>query len=113
MGGTERAGLEGLGGNVDRGRADGRRPDRNSGIGEAPATARPTTAPNGRNGSWYADAAWIICHDKKARRAKPGIPMLVDGMVGRASLWRLAGNSINPILASEVIGALMDVLDNA
>ena len=60
------------------------------------------------NGSWWADAEWIECHDGKARRAKPGIPMLVDGMVGRASVWRLAGNSIVPQLAAEVIAAFLD-----
>lgn len=62
-----------------------------------------------RNGSWWADADWIACHDGKARRTKSGIPMLVDGMVGRASVWRLAGNSIVPQLAAEVIGAFLDV----
>jgi DNA (cytosine-5)-methyltransferase 1 len=61
-----------------------------------------------RNGSWYADAEWITCHDGKARRAKPGIPMLVDGMAGRSDLWSLAGNSISPVLASEVIKAFLD-----
>lgn len=60
------------------------------------------------NGSWWADAEWITCHDGKARRAKSGIPMLVDGMAGRASVWRLAGNSIVPQLAAEVIAAFLD-----
>jgi hypothetical protein len=29
-------------------------------------------------------------------------------MVGRVDLWRLAGNSISPVVAAEVIGAFMD-----
>jgi DNA (cytosine-5)-methyltransferase 1 len=69
---------------------------------------RPTPPPDGRNGSWFADAEWIQCHDGKARRAKPGTPMLVDGLVGRASIWRLAGNSILPQLAAEVLASLLD-----
>lgn len=64
---------------------------------------------NGRNGSWWADADWIECHDGKARRAKSSIPMLVNGLAGRIGLWRLAGNSISPILAAEVIAAFLDV----
>lgn len=63
---------------------------------------------HGRNGSWWADAEWIICHDGKARRAKPGISMLVDGLPGRVGLWRIAGNAISPILAAEIIGAFLD-----
>lgn len=62
-----------------------------------------------RNGSWWADGEWITCHDGKARRAKPSIPMLVDGMAGRSSVWRLAGNSIVPQLAAEVIASILDV----
>ena len=62
----------------------------------------------GRNGSWWADAEWIICHDGKARRTKPGIPMLVDGLPGRVAAWRLIGNAISPILTAEVIGAFLD-----
>ncbi|WP_203309806.1 DNA cytosine methyltransferase [Sphingomonas beigongshangi] len=65
---------------------------------------------DGRNGSWWADHDWIACHDGKARRTEPGARMLVDGLPGRVGLWRVAGNAISPILAAEVIGALMDTL---
>lgn len=147
------AGFQGLGGDVDRGRADRRRPDGDSGDGEVPAAHRSIASPDGGgrgqdvadtlgggwsrfgesqhsgiegasggiplgrsvdrlkhgpNGSWWADGEWIVCHDGKARRAKPGIRMLVNGMAGRIDLWRLAGNSIIPILAAEVIGAILD-----
>ena len=64
---------------------------------------------DGRNGSWWADAEWIVSPlDDKARRTKPGLPFLVDGLVGRADLWRLCGNSIVPILAAEVIAAFLE-----
>ena len=62
-----------------------------------------------RNGSWWAEAEWIVSPlDGKARRTKPGIPMLVDGLIGRVAAWRLIGNAISPILAAEVIGAYLD-----
>lgn len=60
------------------------------------------------NGSWWADAEWIECHDGKARRRVPGAPLLVDGLPGRVDLWRVAGNAISPVLAAEVIGAFLD-----
>ena len=64
---------------------------------------------NGRNGSWWADAEWIVSPlDDKARRTKPGLPFLVDGLVGRTDLWRLCGNSIVAVLAAEVIAAFLD-----
>lgn len=71
--------------------------------------ARPASPPDGRNGSAWAGAGWLVCHDGKARRTEPGIRLLVDGMAGRVPAWRLAGNSISPILAAEVIGAFLDV----
>lgn len=61
-----------------------------------------------RNGSAWAGACWIACHDGKARRTEPGLRLLVDGMAGRVPAWRLAGNSISPVLAAEVIGAFLD-----
>jgi DNA (cytosine-5)-methyltransferase 1 len=61
-----------------------------------------------RNGSAWAGAEWIACHDGKARRTESGLRLLVNGMAGRIPAWRLAGNSISPILAAEVIGAFLD-----
>lgn len=62
-----------------------------------------------RNGSWWADAEWIVSPlDGKARRTKPGLPFLVDGLPGRVDLWRVGGNAISPILAAEVIAAFLD-----
>lgn len=61
------------------------------------------------NGSWWAGSEWIISPlDGKARRAKPGIPFLVNGLPGRVDLWRVGGNAIVPILAAEVIAAFLD-----
>lgn len=62
-----------------------------------------------RNGSWWSDAKWIVSPlDGKARRAKPGISFLVDGLPGRVDLWRVGGNAIVPILAAEVIAAFLE-----
>lgn len=62
-----------------------------------------------RNGSYWSDAEWLACHDGKARRTKPGLRLLVDGLPGRVGLWRIAGNAIVAPLAAEVIRAFMDV----
>lgn len=102
QGDAERSGLEGQRRDVsDRDRPG--RFDQN--------TARPASSPDGRNGSAWAGAEWLLCHDGKARRTESGLRLLVDGMAGRIPAWRLAGNSISPVLASEVLAALMDVLD--
>lgn len=62
-----------------------------------------------RNGSWWSDSEWIVSPlDGKARRAKSGLPFLVDGLPGRVDLWRVGGNAIVPILAAEVIAAYLD-----
>lgn len=62
-----------------------------------------------RNGTYWSDAEWIVCHDEKARRAKPGLCFLVDGLPGRVDLWRIGGNAIVPEAAKEVIAAFIDV----
>ena len=79
------------------------------------------------SGSAYADHEWLVCHDGKARRTKPGLPLLVDGVSGgvdvgralgwpeaqgvrvisRVAAWRGFGNAIVPQLAAEVLKALL------
>lgn len=88
-------------------RLEGQRRDVNDGAGRA-QSPRPASTSDGRNGSFWADAEWITCHDGKARRTKPGLRLLVDGLPGRVGLWRVAGNAISPVLAAEVIGAYLD-----
>jgi DNA (cytosine-5)-methyltransferase 1 len=61
-----------------------------------------------RNGTYWSDAEWLVCHDGKARRAQSGIRFLVDGLPGRVDLWRVGGNAIVPEAAAEVIAAFMD-----
>jgi DNA (cytosine-5)-methyltransferase 1 len=88
-------------------RLEGQR--RHGNTGGRPNEARPVAAPNG---TFWSDAEWLTCHDGKARRAQPGIPMLVDGLPGRVAAWRGFGNAINPVLAAEVIAAFLDVGDD-
>lgn len=76
--------------------------------GVLPAGGRRGLHADGRNGSFWADHEWLQCHDGKARRTKPGIRLLVNGLPGRVGLWRIAGNAINAHLAAEVLGALLD-----
>lgn len=62
-----------------------------------------------RNGSWWAGADWLQCHDGKARRvADASAPLLAQGFPNRILAWRGLGNAIVPPLAAEVLGALMD-----
>lgn len=78
--------------------------------------------------SAWTDACWIVGHDGKARRVKPGVRLLAHGISGRmvvvrtdeqtgaeVSHWynrigalRGFGNAIVPEEAAEVIGAFMD-----
>lgn len=61
------------------------------------------------NESFWSDSEWIVSPiDGKARRAKPGICFLVDGLPGRVDLWRIGGNAIVPPLATQVLAALME-----
>jgi DNA (cytosine-5)-methyltransferase 1 len=85
------------------------RPRRPEGLlGEGGVGARDV--PDGR--SFWSDYEWIVSPiDGKARRSKPGIRFLADGLPGRVDLWRIAGNAINASLAAEVIAALRETLD--
>lgn len=60
------------------------------------------------NGSFWADAEWITCHDGKARRTKPGLRLLVNGYPTRISEWRATGNAISPEAAIQVIAAYLE-----
>lgn len=59
----------------------------------------------------WSDAEWIVCHDGKKRRTKPGIRLLVNGIPGRVDLWSIAGNAIVPASAALAIEAIREVLD--
>ncbi len=75
------------------------------------------------HGHW-SDAIWLQCHDGKARRAQPGVPLLVDGISGgvvverpgaeartvsRVAAWRGFGNAIVPLVAAAFLRAVMDI----
>lgn len=59
----------------------------------------------------WRDAEWILCHDNKKRRTKPGIRFLVDGFQQRVGLWCIAGNAIVPKAAEIVIESLMETIE--
>lgn len=99
------------GGNVGNASSHGRQ-QRQLAAEAARYRDQPSSA-HGRNGSFWSDHEWLTCHDGKARRTKPGLRLLVDGLPGRVGLWRIAGNAIVPVLAAEVIGALKDVIGDA
>lgn len=91
---------------------------------------RPAAGAADPGGGFWSDHEWLVCHDGKARRTVPGLPLLVDGISGRVALgdalparvsedeayhlisrvgaWRGFGNAIVPQLAAEVIAAFLD-----
>ncbi len=97
----------------ERPRLEGHRGDGDYGQRRSEADrSAPASNGFGRNGSWWAGADWIDCHDGKARRvADASAPLLVDGFPNRILAWRGFGNAIVPPLGAEVIGALRDILD--
>jgi len=62
-------------------------------------------------GSFWSDAVWLNGSDAKARRAKPGLPLLAYGVSNRVGRLRAYGNAIVAPLAAEVVKALMETLD--
>jgi DNA (cytosine-5)-methyltransferase 1 len=76
--------------------------------GDEQSAVKRTDVGHRPNGSFWSDAEWIICHDQKARRTKPGLPLLVNGVPGRVALWRGFGNAISPVLAAEVLKAYLE-----
>ena len=59
-------------------------------------------------GSFWDNHIWLTGSDGKARRSKPGLPLLAHGVSNRVGRLRAYGNSIVPPLAAEVIRAFMD-----
>jgi site-specific DNA-cytosine methylase len=65
-------------------------------------------ASRGANGTFWSDHIWLTGSDGKARRSKPGLPLLAHGVPNRVGKLRAYGNAIVPPLAAEVIRAYMD-----
>ena len=57
------------------------------------------------------DLGAITPEEKEAITKVLGPDLLVDALPGRVDLWRIAGNAIVPVLAAEVLKALMETLD--
>ena len=87
-----------------RGRDDGRSNGDAGGL-----HAETEVAGSGTFGFWD-DAVWIPCADGKARRIKPGLEPLVDGLPGRVALLRGAGNAIVPQVAAVFVRAYMEAV---
>lgn len=61
---------------------------------------------NGLTGFW-SRAEWFECSDEKSRPIEPGIFPLADGLSGRISQLRAAGNAIVPQIAQAFIESYM------
>jgi DNA (cytosine-5)-methyltransferase 1 len=59
------------------------------------------------NGFW-SNHIWLTGADGKARRSKPGLPLLAHGVSNRVGRLRAYGNAIVPQVAAEVIVAFME-----
>jgi DNA (cytosine-5)-methyltransferase 1 len=66
-------------------------------------TARPVAAPSNP----WSDAIWLPCRDGKARRVKPGLPLLSHGVPARVVRLRGYGNAIVPQVAQAFIEAFL------
>jgi DNA (cytosine-5)-methyltransferase 1 len=64
-----------------------------------------------RDSGFWDDHIWLTGSDGKARRVKPGLPLLAYGVSNRVGRLRAYGNAIVPPLAAEVVKALMETLD--
>ena len=59
------------------------------------------------HGAWD-DSLWLAGADGKARRFKPGVRLLANGVPARVGKLRAYGNAIVPQVAAEVISAFME-----
>lgn len=75
------------------------------------ACAQRASAERTDDASFWSDAEWIVCHDGKARRTKPGLSLLAPRTGGRVSMWRALGNALCAPLAIEVVKAVMESRD--
>ena len=66
----------------------------------------------GGSSSFWSDHVWLTGSDGKARRSKPGLPLLAHGVSNRVGRLRAYGNAIVPQVAAEVVKALMETLDD-
>lgn len=84
--------------NRPEGKLDERRPENEGDDSPLLSGASPW-----RNSEWRAGT------DGKLRRAQPGLRLVVDGFPGSMDANRLIGNAIVPLLAAQVLGAILDL----
>ena len=79
------------------------------GVREGDSSQGPTgRSPQHDSASFWDDHVWLTGSDGKARRSKPGLPLLAYGVSNRVGRLRAYGNAIVPPLAAEVIRAFME-----
>jgi DNA (cytosine-5)-methyltransferase 1 len=63
------------------------------------------------DGSFWSDHVWLTGADGKARRSKPGLPLLAHGIPNRVGRLRAYGNAIVAQVAAEVIRAFVEATE--
>jgi DNA (cytosine-5)-methyltransferase 1 len=93
---------------------------RGQGPGEAAAAESQVQGANEQRQRFWTDTGavrdtgeyeWVLGADGKARRVKPGICLLVNGVPNRVAKLRAFGNAIDPRPAQAFIESVMEILD--
>jgi DNA (cytosine-5)-methyltransferase 1 len=75
---------------------------------QRPLDYQHASSGNRSRGGFWSDYQWIVGPDGKARRIKPGLRLLADGLSGRVGRLRAYGNAIVPQEGAVILQALLD-----
>ena len=68
----------------------------------------PDAGADGLHRGFWSDHGWVLGHDGKGRRVKPGLPLLAHGVPARVGKLRAYGNAIVPQVAAVFVRAFLE-----